>query len=95
MFAQGTSRSDHELTDAVEVYLKFRKVVFVNLHNRKYRDQLIQKYSREDDTLKVLFVYGYKSPKWAEAQMWKKIIKQEYSDVKKSANTEYFELFFL
>ncbi len=34
------------------------------LQNDKYRDQLVQKYSQESDTLTVRHIKGYKSPKW-------------------------------
>lgn len=57
------------------------------LQNDKYRDQLVQKYSQESDTLTVRHIKGYKSPKWIQAQMWKYIINKSYSESKKSANT--------
>lgn len=47
----------------------------------------MQKYAREDESLMVKYVKGYKSPKWPEGQMWKHIVKNDYSEVKKAANT--------
>jgi hypothetical protein len=67
----------------------------IKLQNDKYKDKLVQKYERDDSVLTIKYIKGYKSPKWPEAQMLKHIIKHDYSDVKKTANTEYFQLFFL
>jgi hypothetical protein len=84
-----------EKIEAIEFYFKFKKVIFIKLKNDAYKNKLIKTFSRSDENLSIEYVKGYKSPKWKEHVMWEHIIKRNYSEEKKSANTEFFEAFFV
>lgn len=63
----------------------------INVKNTKYKEEIIKQYDKkEEQELVVKYYQGYKSPKWVEAQMWKHIVKNDYSPVRKSGNSEYF-----
>ncbi len=68
------------MVDALEVYLKFRKVVPIKLQNDRYKEQLIQRYEQQGEGLTVRFIKGYKSPKWPDHKMWEKILHKNYTE---------------
>jgi hypothetical protein len=65
--------------EALEVYLKFRKVVLFKLQNERYKEQLIQKFEQSSESLTVKYIKGYKSSKWSDHNMWKYVVNKSYT----------------
>ncbi len=62
----------------------------INIKNNKYKQELIKQYEKNEQGLVIRYIKGYKSPKWVEAQMWKHIVKNDYTPEKRAGNSEYF-----
>lgn len=80
----------YDIQEHLELYLKFKKVIMINIKNKKYKEELMKEYEKNEEELRIEYIEGYKSPKWSEAQMWKHIGKKDYTPTKMAGNSEYF-----